>query len=507
MAKLKMLAIDLGASSGRGIIGEFDGKKLALRENHRFSNDPVKVNGAFTWDILRIFFEIKNAIRICANSGDKDIKTIGIDTWGVDFGLLGKDNQLLENPYNYRDARTDNINIEAYKRISKENLYNITGLQYLQFNTVFQLLSLAMHRPHILENAETLLMIPDLLNYFLTGIKKTEYTIASTTSLLNAKTRSWDKSLFAPMGIPEKLFTEIVPPGNILGGLMPEVIEDVGDIKAQVVNVAAHDTGSAIAAVPANNKNNKNDKNNENSKNSKNFVYISSGTWSLMGTESQEPIINEKSALYDFTNEGGVSNTIRVLRNVMGLWLVQESRRQWEREGEKTSFDELSDGALKAEPCKSLINVDLPEFLAPGNIPERIREFCNKTNQPAPQTKGEIIRCIFDSLALTYKKTLKQINELQGVDAPYIHVVGGGTKENLLCRLTADACGVPVYAGPVEATAIGNLSVQMMALGEISSLGEAREIIANSFETAKYEPQNTGLWDDAFVRYEKLING
>ena len=492
MSKLKMLAIDLGASSGRGIIGEYDGTKLALRENHRFSNDPVKVNGAFSWDILRIFFEIKNALRTCANSGDRDIKTIGIDTWGVDFGLLGKDGRLLENPYNYRDARTDNINIEAYKRVSKEQLYNITGLQYLQFNTIFQLLALSVQRPHILENADKLLMIPDLLNYFLTGIKKTEYTIASTSALLNAGTRNWDKSLFAPMGIPEKLFTEIVPPGNILGGLLPEIIEDVGDIKAKVVNVASHDTGSAIAAVPAKGEN---------------FVYISSGTWSLMGMESKEPVITEKSAFYDFTNEGGVNNSIRVLRNVMGLWLAQESRRQWEREGEKISFDEMADAALKSAPCKSLINVDLPEFIAPGNMPERIREVCGRTGQPVPQTKGEVIRCIFDSLALKYKRTFRQINELQGVNAPYINIVGGGTKETLLCQFTADACGVPVYAGPVEATAIGNIAVQMMALGEISGLGEAREIIAGSFDTAKYEPENTGLWDDAEVRYEKLIGG
>jgi len=494
--KLKMLAVDLGASSGRGIIGEFDGAKLSLREIHRFSNDPVKINGSLHWDILRIFFEIKNALRTCANSDDRDIKTIGIDTWGVDFGLLGKDGNLIENPYNYRDSRTDNINEQAYKRIPKEDLYNITGLQYLQFNTIFQLLSLSMYRPHILDQAETLLMIPDLLNYFLTGIKKTEYTIGSTTSLMNARTRSWDKSLFAPMGIPEKLFTEIVPSGNILGGLLPEVLEDIGDIKAKVVNVAAHDTGSAIAAVPAVKRN---------GGNGENFVYISSGTWSLTGTEAKEPIINAKSALYDFTNEGGVNNTIRLLRNVMGLWLVQESRRQWEREGDKSTFDELAAAALNAESCKSLINVDLPEFLAPGNIPERIREFCKKTAQPVPQTKGEIIRCVFDSLALTYKHTLSQINELQGINAPNIHIVGGGTKETLLCQFTADACGVPVYAGPAEATATGNIAVQMMALGEISSLGEAREIIANSFETVEYTPQNTALWDDAFGRYLKLI--
>jgi rhamnulokinase/L-fuculokinase len=490
MSELKMLAIDLGASSGRGIIGEFDGKKLSLRENHRFSNDPVNISGDFMWDILRIFFEIKNSVRNCAVSGDKDIKTIGIDTWGVDFGLLDKTGKLMENPYHYRDGRTDNINAEAYKIIPKEKLYAITGLQYLQFNTIFQLLALSMQRPHVLDNAETLLMIPDLLNYFLTGIKKTEYTIASTSNLLDAKKRTWAKELFAPMGIPEKLFTEIVEPGNILGALSAEVTDDVGDIRAQVVNVAGHDTGSAIAAVPAKGEN---------------FVYISSGTWSLMGTEAKQPIITEKSALYDFTNEGGADNTIRVLRNVAGLWLEQESKRQWEREGEKISFNELSEMAQSSVPLKSLINVDSPEFIAPGDMPERIRGFCKRTGQHIPQTKGEIVRCIFDSLALKYKHTLMQINELQGFDAQHMHIVGGGTKEAVLCQYTAEACNIPVYAGPVEATAIGNLAVQMMSQGEIANLGEAREIIADSFDVVCYEPKNAGLWDDAYARYEKLL--
>ena len=489
-SKLKMLAIDLGASSGRGIIGEFDGKKLSLRENHRFSNDPVMLNGAFMWDILRIFFEIKNSIRKCAISEDKNIKTIGIDTWGVDFGLLDKTGQLIENPRHYRDKRTDNINIEAYKRISKNKLYNITGLQYLQFNSIFQLLSLSMQRPYIFDNAETLLFTPDLLNYFLTGIKKTEYTIASTSALLDAKKRTWEKELFNIMGIPEKLFTEIVKPGNILGGISKEVLDDIGVLKAQVVNVASHDTGSAIAAVPAKNEN---------------FVYISSGTWSLMGIESKEPIINEKSALYDFTNEGGVNNTIRVLRNVAGLWLVQESKRQWEREGEILTFDELSEMARNCEPCKCLINVDAPEFAPPGNMPERIRDFCKRTNQYIPQTKGEIVRCILDSLALAYKRTLSQINELQGENAQNINIVGGGTQNSLLCQLTADACGIPVYAGPIEATALGNIAVLMMALGEISSLCEAREIIANSFDVVCYEPKNMGIWDEAYNKFEKLL--
>jgi len=490
-SKIKMLAIDLGASSGRGIIGEFDGKKLSLRENHRFSNDPVSVGGSFMWDILRIFHEIKNSIRNCAVSDDKDIKTIGIDAWGVDFGLLDKTGKLIENPYHYRDKRTDNVNTEAYKRIPRNQLYNITGLQYMQFNTIFQLLSLSMQRPHVLNNAETLLMMPDLLNYFLTGIKKTEYTIASTTNLLDAEKRIWAQELFSPMGIPERLFTEIVQPGNILGGISKEVLDDTGVLKAQIVNVAGHDTGSAIAAVPAK---------------SENFVYISSGTWSLMGTEAKQPIINEKSALYDFTNEGGVNNTIRVLKNVMGLWLEQESKRQWEREGEIVTFNELSEAAKKSEPFKCLIDVDSNEFTPPGNMPERIRDFCRRTSQPVPETKGEIVRCIFDSLALAYKRVFSRINELQGVKAPFIHVVGGGTKESLLCQFTADACGVPVYAGPVEATAIGNIAVQMMALKEISNLSEAREIIANSFDVVCYEPKNTNVWDEKYEKYEKLIN-
>ena len=488
---LKMLAIDLGASGGKGFIGEFDGKKLSFREKHRFSNDPVNIGGAFMWDVLRIFHEIKNSVRSCANSGDGDITTIGIDTWGVDFGLLDKTGMLIENPYHYRDKRVDDIFDEFYTKIPKDKLYAITGLQYLPFNTVFQLFSLAAKRPHVFGNAETLLMMPDLLNYFLTGIKKTEYTIASTSALLNAKKRTWEKEIFGLLGIPERLFTEIVPPGNILGGLSQNVKDDAGDIGAKVVNVASHDTGSAIAAVPAAGDN---------------FVYISSGTWSLMGTEAKEPIINEKTARYDFTNEGGVDRTIRFLKNVAGLWLEQESIRQWEREGEKVTFNELSEMAIKSPPFKSLINVDDADFIAPGNMPGRIRAFCKKTGQQIPEDKGAVVRCIFDSLALAYKRVLMRIDELQGAKTPFIHIVGGGTKESVLCQFTADACGVPVYAGPVEATAIGNIAVQMMAQGEISNLGEARKIIADSFEIVCYEPKNTDAWDEAYQKYEKIIN-
>lgn len=489
MADLKMLAVDLGASSGRGIVGRYDGKKITLEENHRFRNDPVMVNDSFVWDILRIFFEIKNSIRKCALSGDKDIVSIGTDTWGVDFGLLDKYGKLIENPFNYRDKRTDDIYIEAYKRIPKDNLYAVNGSQYLKFNTIFQLLSVALDRPELLEYASDMLMTPDMLNYFLTGEKASEYTISSTTGLLDAKKRAWALDLLAPMGIPEKLLGKIVHPGNILGGLSASVLDDVGNISAKVVNVGSHDTASAIAAVPADGKD---------------FVYISSGTWSLMGTESDEPIISAKSSEYDFTNEGGVCGTIRVLKNVMGLWLEQESKRQWEREGDTVTFDELSAMAEKVKPCTYFIDVDEPQFLPPGNIPDRIRDYCKATGQPVPQTKGEIVRCIFDSLGMKYKQTYNRINELRGMKIPFINVVGGGTKEEMLNQITADACGVPVFAGPVEATALGNLSAQLMSCGEIKNLEESRAIIRGSFEVQEYKPQNTAMWDDEYGKYLKI---
>jgi len=485
-----MLAIDLGASSGRGIVGRFDGEKLTLEENHRFSNDPVITAGSFNWDTLRIFHEIKNSIRKCALSDDKDIASIAIDTWGVDYGFLDKNGKLLGNPYHYRDKRTEDILDYAFSIVPKDEIYNITGIQTMNFNTLFQLAAEMRDNPERVALAETMLFTPDLLNYFLTGVKRTEYTIASTGSLLDASKRDWAWDLIKKFGIPEKIFTDIVMPCTEVGPLLPQVLEEVGNISAKVVSVGAHDTASAVLAVPAKGED---------------FVYISSGTWSLMGSEIPEPAINELSRTYDFTNEGGVARKIRFLKNIMGLWLEQESRRQWIREGKNVSYDELSNMAMASKPLQSIINPDDPLFAPPGNMPLRIAEYCKKTGQHVPENMGEIIRCIFDSLALKYRWTVDCIDEIKGTRTSFINIVGGGCKEAPLCQLAADSCNRPVYAGPVEATAAGNIFAQAIAAGEIKDIAEARHVARNSFEIKMYEPHHNDLWDEAYARFCELV--
>ena len=492
MANLKMLAIDLGASSGRGIVGTFDGEKLSLAENHRFPSDPVTVAGTFQWDILRIFYEIKQAINKCALSDDRDIATIGIDTWGVDYGLLDKNGKLIKNPVHYRDTRTVGIQDYAEQFMPKKKLYDITGIQFCDFNTVWQLAAEMRDNPELAAAADKMLNIPDLLNYFLTGKIQSEYTIASTGALLDARTGDWSKEIIDAFKLPEKWFAPLVKPGTVVGPLLPELIDELGDIKANVVNVASHDTASAVVAVPA--------------VKGQDFIFISSGTWSLMGTETMSPIITDKSFKYNFTNEGGFGGSIRFLKNIMGLWIEQESRRQWKREGKAFTFDELSNAAMASKPCQCIINPDDPAFGVPGNLPKAIREYCKKTGQHVPENEGEIVRAIFDSLALRYRWAVEAIDDMKGMRIPFINIVGGGTKEAPLCQLCADACERPVYAGPVEATAIGNLSVQMISTGAIKDLSEAREVVRNSFEVKCYEPKtDKALWDDAYARFKKLI--
>ena len=490
MAKLKMLAIDLGASSGRGIVGSFDGKKLTLEENHRFPNEPVTVAGTFTWDTLRIFHEIKNSIRKCALSEDKDIRSIGIDTWGVDFGLIDKTGRLMANPVHYRDTRTEGIIEYADKFVPRSELYNVTGLQFQNFNTVYQILASMRDEPMYINNAQKLLFTPDLLNYFLTGEMRCEYTIASTGAILDAKKRDFAYDLLKKFGIPSGIFAPIVQPGSVVGPLLPQVLEEVGNINAQVVNVAAHDTASAVVAVPAT---------------SDDFIFLSSGTWSIMGSEVKEPIISDASFKYNFTNEGGVENTIRFEKNITGLWLKQESKRQWEREGKNYTHDQLSDMALASKPLQSLIDPDDALFATPGNLPKRIAEYCKATGQHVPEDAGETMRCIFESLALRYRYTAEKIDEMKGHKTPFINIIGGGTKEGLLCQFAADACGRPVHAGPVEATAIGNIMAQAIAAGELKNVAEAREVVRNSFEIEYYEPKNTESWDEGYERFKKLI--
>ena len=485
MAEQKMLAIDLGASSGRGIVGSFNGQKLSLKENHRFSNDPVILNGRMYWDILRIFHEIKQSIAKTVLDGDA-ISSIGIDTWGVDYALLDESGKMLSNPYHYRDARTEGIVSYVGRFFNSSELYAKTGIQCMNFNTIFQLIADLRDDPKMVENAQRMLNVPDLLNYFLTGNMANEYTILSTGALLDAKKRDYAKDIIAKAGIPQRLFGDIVAPGTSMGKLLAQVQSEVGKTDAEVLTVASHDTASAVIAVPTQEKE---------------FLFISSGTWSLMGTELDAPKINAETEKYNFTNEGGVNNTIRFLKNIMGLWLIQESRRQWRREGKEYSFADLESLAKAAKPFRCFIDPDHPSFVAPGDLPARVREFCQKSGQYIPETVGEIVRCIYESLAMKYRYTAETIKKLAGISPRVIHVVGGGTKDGFLSQMTADACGIPVCAGPEEATAIGNLLVQLMAAGEAKNLLDARAIVAASFDCKHYIPENTPAWDAAYQTF------
>ncbi len=490
MQKIKMLAIDLGASSGRGIIGEFDGEKLTLRENHRFSNDTVIVNGRMHWDILRIFHEIKQAISKAVLEGE-EIRTVGIDTWGVDYALLDKNGRMLSNPVHYRDVRTEGIMDYIEKNFfSLDELYSTAGIQHMNFNTVFQLAADLRDEPEKLALAERMLNIPDLLNYFLTGNMANEYTILSTGALLDAETRAYSYTFTDRLGIPRKLFGPIVQPGHVVGTLLPQVQGETGKTDAQVITVASHDTASAVLAVPTQEED---------------FIYISSGTWSLMGTELKEPMLTDTSRELNFTNEGGAMGRIRYLKNIMGLWLIQESRRQWKREGKDYSFAQMEAWAKESTPFRSFIDPDDASFATPGDMPGKIREYCRRTNQPIPESVGEVVRCIYESLSLKYRKTAESIQQSTKKQIRTINVVGGGTKDRFLSQMTADACNMQVIAGPEEATAIGNLMMQAIAAGVVADLSEARKIVAASFDVKTYTPSaDRATWDKAYERFLAL---
>ena len=485
----RVLAFDFGASSGRAILGIFDGEKIELQEVHRFSNDPVKINGTVYWDVQRLFFEIKQGILKAKEAGGFD--SIGIDTWGVDFGLLRKDGTLVENPVHYRDARNDGMVEKATKYMSKERMYDITGIQFMDFNTIFQLLSLKENRPYILEEADKLLFMPDLLNYMLSGVKSTEFSIATTSQMVDLKTNDWSEEILDTFGIKKELLTDIAPTGAVIGQLSDEICEELGVAKADIVSVAAHDTQSAITATPCE---------------FDDFAFISCGTWSLFGTEVKEPIINEASKKLNVTNEGGYGYTTAFLKNICGLWLIQESRRQWIREGKEYSYAELEKLALECEPFKCFIDPDAPEFAPMGNLPRRVKEYCEKTGQYVPQTVGEIIRCIYESLALKYRYTFDGIKECTGKDYDRIHVMGGGTKDKLLLQMTAQSCNVNVYGGPIEATALGNVAIQLMSTGAIKDIKEARKIIAKGENLKLYEPKDNADWEKAYEDFKNIIN-
>lgn len=488
MSEKRILAFDFGASGGRAMIGLYDGETLRLKEIHRFSNDPVTIRNTMYWDILRLFYEIKQGI-MKANQ-DGGINCIGIDTWGVDFGLLDINGDLIENPVHYRDKRTNGMIKESFHYISKEQFYKITGNQFMELNTVFQLLSLKQKRPELLEKADKLLLIPDLLTYFLTGEKHAELSIASTTQMMDASKKAWSDEVLRQLGIPKRLLGEITQSGTIAGYLENDICEELNIDKVPVAAVASHDTQSALIAVPA-----KED----------DFIFLSCGTWSLLGTELKQPIINSKSEKYNITNESGYGNTTTFLKNIIGLWLIQESRRQWIREGKEYNFGELENLAKEVTKLQSFIDPDDPEFTAQGNIPRRIRAYCEKTGQKIPNDIGAIVRCIDESLAFKYRMALEEIEECTEKHYDTIYIVGGGTQSKLLCQFTANSCGRRVVAGPVEATVLGNMALQLVALGDIKNLKEARALIARSQDITEYLPQDVKDWNKAYECFKKLF--
>lgn len=488
------LAIDLGASSGRGIIGRFDGSRISLEETHRFQNGPVNVTGRMYWDILGIYSNIRQAI--WKASAECELESIGIDTWGVDYGIIGRDGRLLSNPCHYRDSRTNDILQYTDKLMTDDEIYRATGIQTMNFNTVFQLAADMRENPHIYSldtvsgSGNKILFIPDLLNYFLTGEMATEYTIASTGAVLDPFTKKYSDAVLDGLGIPKDIFCgEPVMPGTVLGKLNDTDINEI--CRAKVVTVASHDTASAVLSVPTS---------------SDRFVYISSGTWSLMGTELSAPLINDQTRRLNYTNEGGVGDTIRFLKNIMGLWILQECRRRWAAEGHEYSFGELTELVAKSDikPFASIINPDLRIFASPGNMPQRIRDYCRRTGQTIPQTVGEIVRCVIDSLALCYRYTAENLSALTGIKPDGINIVGGGCQNGLLSQITADASGLPVTAGPIEATSVGNILSQLISDGEVSGIKEARQLVAESFEMQKYEPGKISESSDADASYEKF---
>jgi rhamnulokinase len=495
MAEKAYLAIDMGASSGRHLIGRFDGQKLRLEEVHRFENGPVDMGGRLYWDLPGLWSSVRQGLAAAvAAVGSNAIVSLGVDTWGVDFGLLGRNDELLANPFHYRDGRTNGILEQAFSIVSREEIFRHTGLQFMQFNTLYQLLAMKLGKSPLLDVAETILLVPDLMHWLLTGFKGNEMTEASTSQFYNPVKCGWATELLEKFGLPTQILGQIVQPGTKIGPLRGSVAAETG-LRAEVVLPGTHDTASAVMAVPASSKPGERP----------DWCYISLGTWALMGIESPTPVINERVLQRNFTNEGGVGNTIRLLKNITGLWLVQECRRVWSQGSRTWSWEDLNRLAAAAKPLVSFINPDAADFLSPENMPRAISDFCAKAGQPVPHDEGAVLRCALDSIAMKFRHVLGMCEELAGGRIETIHIVGGGTQNRLLCQAAADASGRRVVAGPVEATAIGNLMMQAVADGAVGSIAEAREVVRRSFDVEEYEPKNTAAWDDAFPRFLKVV--
>ena len=486
------LAVDIGASSGRHIVGTVQNGKITLQEVYRFENGVHRENGHLCWDIDTLAKEVVNGLKAAHDAGFAPA-TIGIDTWAVDFVLLDADNKRIGDAVAYRDERTEGIReaLEKEYGLTFADHYARTGIQYQPFNTVYQLMALKKEHPEQLAAAKTFLMVPDYLNYLLCGVPANEYTNASTTALVGADSRDWDDALIEKLGLPRGIFQPIKTAGTVLGHLTPDIQKAVG-FDAEVILPATHDTGSAFLAVPARDEY---------------AAYLSSGTWSLLGTELDAPILTADSCQSGLSNELGANGKINYLKNIIGLWLIQESRREYKRRGQAYSFAELEQQALAAEPLRSFIDPDAPEFVAPGDLPGRIQEFCRKTGQPVPETVGAVMRCIYESLALKYRYAIEQLSAVTGRAFTTLHVLGGGTKDRLLCQMTADCCGLTVKAAPVEATALGNIMIQLKALGLLDSITQGRRLIAETEVIKTYTPstQNYAEWNAAYDRFKTLL--
>lgn len=489
------LAVDIGASSGRVLAGLFDGAELKLEEVHRFQNGPVRVADSLQWPLLSQWQHVLDGLRASAVRYGDSIVSIGVDTWGVDFGLLDRNDCLLSNPVHYRDARTTGMMAEALERVSREEIFSETGIQFMELNTLFQLLSLSIEESPLLEVADRFLMMPDVFHWLLTGEKSNEFTNVTTTQCFNPTTGTWANSMLEKLDIPTAMFGKITPPGTGLGTLRHSVSDATGLAKhVTVVLPGTHDTASAVMAVPA--------KSNEGQ--AVDWCYISSGTWSLMGVEVDQPVINDPCRKLNFTNEGGVGDTIRLLKNIGGLWLVQECRRIWALDGRDYGWSQLTALADKSPPLASIIDPDAQDFVAPANMPAAIQDYCRRTGQTVPDTEGAVIRCALESLANRYRYVLSALEDLADSQIDTVHIVGGGTQNRQLCQMAADACNRQVIAGPVEATAIGNVMVQALSNGGVGSIAEARQAVGNSFSVESFLPQQTAPWDEAYERFLTL---
>lgn len=483
------LAFDLGAESGRAILGTLADGRLTLEELHRFLNQPVTLPDGIYWDAHRLFFEITEGLRIAGRQRHLPLDGVAVDTWGVDYGLLGADGSLVENPRHYRDPRTSGLMEKTFAVVSREEVFRQTGVQFMELNTLYQIHAAKLNRAPGLTTATKLLFMPDLLNYWLSGVARTELTIASTSQFYNPVTKTWAMPLLDSLGLPLSIFGEIVPPGTRLGDLREELQQRSGLGRVPVFATAGHDTAAAVAAVPFEDENG---------------VYISSGTWSLMGVELARPLINERVLDYNFTNEIGVGGRVRFLKNIAGLWLVQECRRVWQLAGQEYSYDELTRLASAAPAFTTVINPDA--FLTPGRMPDRIAEYCRKTGQPVPEQPGGMIRAILESLALRYRQVLDILEDLLGRQLKTIHIVGGGSKNQLLNHLVAAATDRQVIAGPAEATAAGNILVQALGEGSLETLEAAREVVRRSFGLERVAADHNPLWDEAYCRFRELTS-